>query len=108
MNAPESAPPVRLYGLAGCGPCEVAKRFLSSRGVPFTFVDVAREPERRNLLEARLGSPARGVILEDGDTLEVMQGVSVAVLSRWLSAYRERHGFTPWPRRGTPSRRQRS
>lgn len=79
------------YGLTGCGPCEVAKLFLGSRKVPFEFVDVAHEPDKRRQLEARLGSPTRGVILEDGETVEVMHGVSVVSLSRWLAAYRERH-----------------
>jgi len=82
---------VKVYGLPGCGPCEVAKLFLKSRGVPFEFVDVRAEPERRRQLTARLGSPAQGVILEDEGEITVMQGVSVASLSRWLAGYRARH-----------------
>jgi len=89
----DAPPAVRLHGVAGCGPCEVVKLFLSSRGVPFEFIDAAQHPEARKNLEARLGSPTGGVILEDGESLEAMQGVSVASLSRWLRGYRERHGI---------------
>ena len=57
--------------------------FLRSRRVPFEFIDVARAPDKRREL-SELGSPTSGVILEDGEDLTVMQGVSVAKLSRWL------------------------
>lgn len=82
---------LRVYGVPGCGPCEVTKLFLGSRDVPFTFIDVASDPEKRRDLTQRLGSPTSGVILEDEGDLTVMQGVSVAKLSRYLEAYRARH-----------------
>lgn len=82
---------LRVYGVEGCGPCEVTKLFLGSRGVPFTFIDVASEPQKRLELTQKLGSPTSGVILEDEGQLTVMQGVSVAKLSRYLEAYKARH-----------------
>jgi glutaredoxin-like protein NrdH len=82
---------LRVYGVEGCGPCEVAKLFLSARNVPFTFVDVATDPDKRRELSEKLGSPTRGVILDDDGELTVMQGVSVAKLSSYLSAYQARH-----------------
>lgn len=82
---------LRVYGVTGCGPCEVTKLFLGSRGVPFGFVDVSDAPDRRRELREKLGSPSSGVILEDGEHLTVMQGVSVAKLSRYLTEYEKRH-----------------
>jgi arsenate reductase-like glutaredoxin family protein len=82
---------LRIYGVEGCGPCEVTKMFLRSKQVPFEFVDVARAPDKRRELKEKLGSPTSGVILEDGDRLSVMQGVSVAKLNRYLSEYQARH-----------------
>ena len=82
---------LRVYGVTGCGPCEVTKLFLGSRRVPFEFIDVATAPDQRLELQEKLGSPSSGVILGDGEHLTVMQGVSVAKLSRYLAEYRERH-----------------
>ena len=82
---------LRVYGVEGCGPCEVTKLFLGSRHVPFEFIDVATEPDKRNELRGKLGSLTGGVILEDGNDITVMQGVSVAKLSRYLADYQGRH-----------------
>ena len=86
---------LRVYGVEGCGPCEVTKRFLNSKQVPFEFVDVASAPDKRRELGEKLGSLTSGVILEDGDRLSVMQGVSVAKLSHYLAEYEARHPLTP-------------
>lgn len=85
---------LRVYGVEGCGSCEVTKTFLTSKNVPFEFVNVTSAPDKRQELEAKLGSPTGGVILKDGDRLEIMQGVSVANLSCWLGDYRTRHPVT--------------
>lgn len=82
---------LRVYGVPGCGPCEVTKLFLGSRGVPYEFIDVRAAPDKRLELQRRLGSPSSGVILEDGEHLNVMSGVSVAKLSRYLTEYQKRH-----------------
>lgn len=82
---------LRVYGVPGCGPCEVTKLFLGLRNVPFEFVDVSDAPDKRRELREKLGSPSSGVILEDGEYLTVMQGVSVAKLSRYLTEYQKRH-----------------
>lgn len=81
---------ITLYGVEGCGPYEVAKLYLNGRGVPHTFVDLSGDGERRAALAERLGKLTSGVILEDGEHLEVMRGVSVGSLNRWLEGYRER------------------
>ncbi|MEM7295517.1 MAG: glutaredoxin 3 [Pseudomonadota bacterium] len=39
--------PVEIYTSPTCGFCHAAKRLLSSKGVSFSEIDVAREPERR-------------------------------------------------------------
>ncbi len=86
---------LRVYGVEGCGPCEVTKLFLRSRHVLFEFIDVETETDKRRELEEKLGSLTSGVILEDssedGDDIVVMQGVSVAKLSDYLKKYRTRH-----------------
>ncbi len=86
---------LRVYGVEGYGPCEVTKLFLSSRQAPFEFINVARALDKRKALQEKLGSPTSGVILEDGEQLVVMRGVSVTKLSRWLADYRARHPVTP-------------
>lgn len=86
---------LRVYGVEGCGPCEVTKMFFRAKQVPFEFVDVASAPDKRRELQDKLGSPTSGVILEDGEQLFVMQGVSVAKLSRYLTEYEARHLLTP-------------
>ena len=39
--------PVEIYTSPLCGFCHAAKRLLSSKGVSFSEIDVAREPARR-------------------------------------------------------------
>ncbi|MDF1854985.1 glutaredoxin 3 [Pseudooceanicola sp.] len=39
--------PVEIYTTPYCGFCHAAKRLLKSKGVSFSEVDVAREPNRR-------------------------------------------------------------
>jgi glutaredoxin-like protein NrdH len=90
---------VRVYGVKGCGPCEVSQMYLRQKGIPFEFVDVARDEGARQMLRERLPSLTSGVILEHDDRFEVMQGVSVASLNRWYHAYRstQRHGSQARP-----------
>ena len=78
---------INVYGVAGCGPCEVTKLFLKGKGVDFAFIDLSTNKEKRRHLAERLGSPTSGVILEDSEGVEVMQGVSIAALNRWYQAH---------------------
>jgi len=39
--------PVEIYTSPLCGFCHSAKRLLSAKGVAFSEIDVARQPERR-------------------------------------------------------------
>ena len=82
---------LRVYGTEGCGPCEVTRLFLRSRHIPFEFIDVSAEPDKRKGLEDKLGSLTSGVILEDGNDIRALQGVSVAKLSHYLKEYQTRH-----------------
>ncbi|MGC9368529.1 MAG: glutaredoxin 3 [Paracoccaceae bacterium] len=45
--------PVELYTTPTCGFCMMAKRLLSQKGVSFSEIDVAREPERRQEMMTR-------------------------------------------------------
>ncbi len=82
---------LRVYGVEGCGPCEITKLYLNVQDVPFEFIDVSSQPQKLEELKQKLGSPTNGVILDDDGQLTVMQGVSVAKLSLYLNSYRERH-----------------
>lgn len=44
---------VEIYTSPLCGFCHAAKRLLTSKGVSFSEVDVAREPQRRQEMLAR-------------------------------------------------------
>lgn len=48
-------PPVEMYTTPTCGFCMMAKRLLTSKGVTFSEIDVAREPERRQEMMTRSG-----------------------------------------------------
>ena len=39
--------PVEIYTSPLCGFCHAAKRLLNSKGVAFSEVDIARDPDRR-------------------------------------------------------------
>lgn len=78
---------VRVYGVKGCGPCEVTQMYLRQKEVPFEFVDVAQDQAARQMLRERLPSLTSGVILEHNDQFDIMQGVSVASLNRWYHTY---------------------
>lgn len=39
--------PVDIYTSPLCGFCHAAKRLLSQKGVPFTEIDIARQPGKR-------------------------------------------------------------
>ncbi|APD09124.1 MULTISPECIES: glutaredoxin family protein [Thermus] len=81
---------VRLYGVPGCGPCEIVKMFLAQKGVPFTFVNAREDQEAAKKVAELAGSPTAGVVLEwDGKT-EVIRGVSPATLNAWYARYREK------------------
>jgi glutaredoxin 3 len=48
-------PIVEIYTTPLCGFCHAAKRLLSSKGVAFSEIDVARAPERRAEMVGRAG-----------------------------------------------------
>jgi len=47
--------PVEIYTTPFCGFCRAAKRLLTSKGVTFSEIDVARAPERRSEMVGRAG-----------------------------------------------------
>lgn len=47
--------PVEMYTTPTCGFCMMAKRLLSAKGVTYSEIDVAREPERRSEMMTRAG-----------------------------------------------------
>lgn len=46
---------VEIYTSPLCGFCHAAKRLLKSKGVSFSEVDLARQPERRSEMLSRSG-----------------------------------------------------
>ncbi|KIX84631.1 glutaredoxin family protein [Thermus filiformis] len=83
---------VRLYGIPGCGPCEIVKMFLSMKGVPFVFVDARKDPQAAQRITELVGSPTAGVVLEVDGEVEAIRGVTPARLEAWYRAYLERSG----------------
>ncbi len=45
--------PVEIYTSPLCGFCHAAKRLLSQKGVNFSEIDIARQPERRSEMTQR-------------------------------------------------------
>lgn len=45
--------PVEIYTTPTCGFCHAAKRLLQSKGVTYSEIDVAREPQRREEMTKR-------------------------------------------------------
>jgi arsenate reductase-like glutaredoxin family protein len=78
-----------IYGVKGCGPCEVAKVFFKQQRIDYHFVDLNQDQLSRRDLLTRLETPTSGVVLEVGDTLDTIQGVSLASLKRWLEQHPE-------------------
>lgn len=71
---------IRLYGLTGCGPCEVTKLFLQQKNLPFEFVDVEKDPEARRKVQGMVGTLSAGVVLEVDGELTALTGVSIPKL----------------------------
>ncbi|MGQ9735942.1 MAG: glutaredoxin family protein [Thermaceae bacterium] len=80
---PESGT-VRVYGIPGCGPCEIVKIFLSMKGVPFEFVDARKDPEAARKIAELVGTPTAGV--------EAIRGVNPGRLEAWYQAHVARKG----------------
>jgi len=80
---------VRIYGLSGCGPCEVAKLFMQQKRVEFEFLDVGTNPEAFQRVRELVGSPTAGVLLEIEGQIEAIKGVSIPRLEAW---YRQHQG----------------
>ena len=80
---------MRLYGIPGCGPCEIVKMFLAQKGIPFQFVNARQDPEAARKIAELVGSPTAGVVLEWEGGTEVIRGVSPASLNAWLARYLE-------------------
>lgn len=78
---------VRLYGIPGCGPCEIVKMFLAQQGIPFAFVNARQDPEAARKIAELVGSPTAGVVLEWNGQVEAIRGVSPATLNAWLARY---------------------
>lgn len=75
---------IRVYGLTGCGPCEVAKLFLKQKNLPFEFVDVEDNPEARQKVQEMVGGLSAGVVLEVDGELTALTGVSIPKLEAWF------------------------
>lgn len=90
-NTPDTNALLTIYGVAGCGPCEVAKLFFKQQRIDYRFVDLNQNPDSRRALLARLETPTSGVVLEVGGHLDTMLGVSLASLKRWLEQHPELH-----------------
>ncbi len=48
-------PPVEIYTTPFCGYCEMAKRLLNGKGIPFAETDRSRDPTLRATMMQRTG-----------------------------------------------------
>ena len=86
----EASPSVTLYGASWCGPCRSAQAFLSSAGVPFTYVDIDQAAGRKAYRQERGASK--------GIPLTVIGQEKIVVASPGvLQAALERAGLKPRP-----------
>lgn len=74
---------VRVYGLSGCGPCEVAKLYMKQKGLEFEFVDISTSEAARQKVQELVGSPNAGVVLEVNGEVEAIKGLSIPRLDAW-------------------------
>lgn len=81
---------VKVYGLAGYEPYEVAKMYLKRKRVPFECVDIRYHEAMCKRLLKQVKALDEGVILDDGKVIKVIPGISMGSLERWFRAYRER------------------
>jgi mycoredoxin len=66
-----SWPTVTMYTTSWCPDCRASKRFLTSRGIPFTELDIEQQPEAAEVVR-RLNNGAQRVptiVIEGGPTL---------------------------------------
>ena len=82
---------IRLYGLTGCGPCEVTRLFLQQKGADFTFLDISQDETARQRVRELVGSPNAGVVLEVDGRVEALKGVSLPRLEAWYWEYQQSH-----------------
>ncbi|MBF6595044.1 MAG: glutaredoxin family protein [Thermaceae bacterium] len=80
---------IRVYGLRGCGPCEVAKLFLRQKGAEFEFVDVGSDAQARAKVKELVGTLSAGVVLEVGGQAQAILGVSIPRLEGWYKEHLE-------------------
>ncbi|ADH62092.1 glutaredoxin [Allomeiothermus silvanus DSM 9946] len=81
---------IRVYGLTGCGPCEVVKLFLKQKNLPFEFLDVQESPEARQKVLEMVGTLTAGVVLEVNGEPIALSGVSIPKLEAWYQEYLRR------------------
>jgi glutaredoxin 3 len=77
---------VTVYSTPNCGPCKIAKEFLSSHAVEFESIDVASDPRAMEEMVEKTGSMGTPVIII-GD--EVVRGWDRSKVSRLLNLYNE-------------------
>ena len=56
-----------MYGVAWCGDCRAARKFLDSHGIAYTEIDVDRDPAARAELVHRVGKRAVPQLVIDGE-----------------------------------------
>lgn len=78
---------LKIYGLTGCGPCEIAKLFFKQKGIPFEFLDISQNAEAKDKVQTLLGTPTAGVLLELDGTVEALRGLSIPRLEAWLRSH---------------------
>jgi mycoredoxin len=62
---------ITVYGRPGCAISQMVRRWLDRRGIPYQYVDVARNPEARRRLEWLTGGRVRSPTVVIGNDVLV-------------------------------------
>jgi mycoredoxin len=71
QNGGQTWPTVTMYTTSWCPDCRASKRFLNSKGIPFTELDIEEKPEAAEVVR-RLNDGAQRVptiVIDGGPTL---------------------------------------
>ena len=59
-------PPIIIYSTPSCGYCKLVKEYLASKSIPFTEVDVVKEPSRQAEMLQKSGGVAAVPVIDVG------------------------------------------
>ena len=91
-EAVQEYPPIVLYSVAWCSYCKDAKRYMTSRNIPFTNRDVEADIKAMDEMREKYSSSSVPVlVLGSGRNEVVLRGFSPEILQNGLAKFRKRN-----------------